>query len=263
MKAVVSLLVTCLFTVSALADSAKAKYDEAKALYTDRGDSAKLDRAIADLEQAEALSGDQKDLKYDVLVLASQSLYFKGLHTAGEAARLAIFDKAQKKADAAKKLMPDLADAYFWYAANLARWAETKGVIASLQKKNELMRNLEKLEDPDMKSHDGGPAEAFEYYGGSRILGRVYFKLPGFAGGSQAKSLQYLQNAYDNAKNDSLNVLYYAETLWAGSSADKQKARNILDEMLRNDPKTYNPNRVPETIEEFVDARKLRAQMGK
>ena len=43
----------------------------------------------------------------------------------------------------------------------------------------------------------------------------------------------------------------------------KAKAKQILDDLLAKDPSTLNPDRVPETAEEFRDARKLRAELGK
>ena len=74
--------------------------------------------------------------------------------------------------------------------------------------------------------------------------------------------MKYLSKAVADYKNVALNVVYYAETLNSGSADEKTQAKALLDELLSKDPKTYNPSRVPETIDEFALARQLRGQMN-
>jgi tetratricopeptide (TPR) repeat protein len=238
-------------------DVATAKLEEGKALYAERGNPVKLEAALSALATAESEAEDS-DLKYDILVLESASLYFKANHSFNDSTKLALYTTAMEKADKAKEVNEDYADAYFWHGANLARWGETTGIPKSLVHLPELVKELGKIDD--LKAHDGSEGIAYDSYGANRILGRVYFKIPLAFGGSTSKALRYLTPAYENAKENALNVVYYAEALY--SNGQKAKARQVLDEMLAQDPATYNPNRVTETKEEFADARKLRAQMG-
>ncbi len=84
---------------------------------------------------------------------------------------------------------------------------------------------------------------------------------PTLFGGSREKSLNYSKKAYDHAPHLTLNVIFYAETLFTGDSTEKDLARNILDDLLKQDPATYNLDRIPETLGEFAEARKLRSEM--
>lgn len=236
--------------------SAKAKYDRAQALYAERMDLSKIETALILLGEAE-MEAEQPDLKYDILVLSSRCLSWKGTHTAGDKHKIVIHELGRQKAELAINIA-NYADAYYWYATNLGRWGEAMGVLAALGKKQALIDHLTAIFE--CKTRDDLDGESFEGYGADRILGRLYFKLPPFAGGSIAKALKHLATSFSEAKDYALNVHYYAEALF--NSGEKARAREILDDMLKQDPKTYNPARVPETVEEFADAKKLRSEMG-
>ena len=55
--------------------------------------------------------------------------------------------------------------------------------------------------------------EAYEDGGAHRVLGRVFFKVPGIAGGSKKKSLVHLEKAKELGLDDMLTRVYLAETL--------------------------------------------------
>jgi hypothetical protein len=247
--------------LSARADdkAAEAKFLQASDLFKQRTDAAKVTQALS-LVQAGTAEATSDELKYDLMCLHARLLYWKGTHTAGDANKITIHDQGVKISNEARELLEDRAEANYFSAAHLGRWAEAKGVIASLSKKKEIMETLEAIPDLSTKAGDGG--EVYEDYGSDRILGRLYFKLPAFAGGSLATSLKHLETAYNKAPNNALNVVFYAESLASGNATQKAKAKQILDALLKKDPQTLHPDRIPETIEEFADARKLRAQLG-
>lgn len=245
---------------SASEAQALALFDEAKVLFADRTDMAKLNLAISKLEAALPLA-ETTETKYDILILNSRSLYFKGIKTSGNEAKMAIHGAALDKSKAASALDDQYAEAYYQYAINLGRWAEAKGILASLSRKDELIGAAEKAIERITRL--GAAGEEIDGYGPARTLGRVYFKLPGFAGGSRSKSLEYLNQAYENAPENSLNTVYLAEVLSAGNSAEKNRARQILKALLENnDPATLNPDRIPETQDEFNQARALLRDLG-
>lgn len=246
--------------LSASADDviAREKLNEAQTLYSQREDLAKNDLAIQALAVAESQAQDT-DLLYDVLLLSSRAVYWKGMHVTTDKERLALFEKAYAHAARAKEVNEEYADAYYLYGVALARWAETKGVMESLSRKKELFDNMEETLTRDARS--GRAGEEIEGFGANRIYGRVYFKLPVFAGGSRAKALENLKKAYEGAPDYAINVNYYAEALYDGNADEKKQACSILDELLKKDPATLNPDRVPETKEEFVASRKLRSEM--
>ncbi len=248
--------------VTAKADdkAAQDKLQQATELFKQRTDAAKVTEALTLLEAA-AKESTTDEVTYDVLVYQARVLYWKGLHTAGDANKILIHDSGVQLAGKARALLPDFAEAFYWGAAHLGRWAEAKGVIASLGKKQEIMDTLEAIFELNTK--DGNPGENYEGHGADRILGRLYFKLPSFAGGNLATSLKHLEAAFTKAPEVALNTVWYAESLGSGSATEKAKAKQILDDLLAKDPNTLNLNRIPETNEEFADAKKLRAELGK
>ena len=239
---------------------ARTKLVEATEIYKGRADPAKVTEALA-LVQAGLAASPSQEAWYDLTMLRCRILYWQGMLTVGDAKKIVIHNDGNKQANAAIAAFPNHADAYYWSAAHLGRWAEANGIVSSLGKKNEIMATLGKI--ANLKTKAGDPGKTFEGYGADRILGRLYFKLPGFAGGSLATSLKHLDVAYTNAPNLALNTVFYAESLASGTAAQKTKAKQILDALLALDPAALNLDRVPETAEEFKDARKLRTQLGK
>lgn len=248
------------FTVAshAMAD-AKEDFEKAQGLYAKRGDAASVNEALKVLASAEAAATDD-ELKYDVLILTARTLYWQGVHTTSSSAKVKIHDLGYKKAKAAKELNGDLAEAYYWSAVNLARWGEANGVVSSLGKKQEVMDTINAIYEK--QTRDGKDGADYEGNGADRTLGRLYFKLPSFAGGSLTKALTYLERAATNAKNFPINVNFYAEALASQNAAGKQAAKALLDDLLKQDPYTLNPARVPEALDEMADAKKLRKQLG-
>lgn len=237
--------------------AAQDKLQQATELYKQRTDAAKVTEALTLLEAAAKEVADD-EIKFDILILNVRALYWKGMHTTGDANKIVIHESGVKLAGEARTLKPDYAEGFYWSAAHLGRWAEAKGIIASLSKKQEIMDTLEAIFELNTKA--GDPGETYEGYGADRILGRLYFKLPGFAGGNPATSLKHLTTAFTKGPEIALNTVWYAETL---SGTDKTKAKQALDDLLKKDPNTLNLNRIPETNEEFADAKKLRAELGK
>ncbi|MGE0615523.1 MAG: hypothetical protein AB7P04_07770 [Bacteriovoracia bacterium] len=247
----------------ALADDAKAReaLQKGRDLYAQREDLAKIDEAIKILAEAEtaAAKSEDTDLKYDILIAHGRAIYYKGVHTTGDKNKIPLFEAAYGKSKAAKELSDDYADGYFYYGVALARWAEAKGVLESLNRKKELFENMEGAMERDTREAKAG--DSIDGYGPNRVIGRAYFKLPVFAGGNRGKALENLKKAVDGAPNFVLNTIYYAETLYDGDAAEKKQACELLDNLLKKNPAEIDPNRVPESKEEFVDAQKLRSEM--
>jgi hypothetical protein len=245
------------------ADPAQALFDSAKANFAARQDLARNETAIRELQQAEAVAQDS-NLKYDILVLSARAHYWKGMHQNDNASRKVTFGAGQQKAEAAKKVNDDYAEAYYFAGINLARWAEANGIIESLSRKSELVANMEGAMDRDTRAGEAG--ESIDGYGPRRTLGRMYKKLPGIFGGSREKSLRELEVAVNRTNTPgkvvALNVVYFADTLLdGGSDADKARARSLLTDLVNKgaDPRSLNPDRVPETVEELRLAQDLLA----
>jgi len=251
-------------TVSSLAlasdESVKKALDDANAQFARRSsvDPRPTDEALAILQRAEG-QADDSDLNYDVYILESRAYYWKGVHVASNDDKMTVHDLGVKAAEKAKAINADYAEAYYFAGINLGRWGEAKGVLASLSRKGELENYMNQaLSHP---TRDDQPGKSLDGNGADRVLGRLYFKLPGIFGGSHDKSVFHLKRAVGAAKDLALNIVYYAETLSSGNASEKALAKQLLDEMLSKDPFTYNTQRVPETLDEFQLARKLRAEI--
>lgn len=249
--------------LSALADddSVQQGLGEAKVLFEQRSavNPKPIEDALAKLATLEGQAEDS-DINYDVLILTSRALYWKGQHVNSNDERLSLHEKGQEKADAAKVINNGYAEGYYYAGINLARWGEAKGVLASLSRKSELIKYME--ETMNHITRDDLAGETVDGYGPARVFGKMYFMLPGIFGGSRSESLKHLKTAVANAKNFPLNVVYYADVLKAGNSSEKVEAKKLLDELLASNPQAYNPSRVPENIDEFEEAKKLRAEMN-
>jgi hypothetical protein len=255
-------LASCVLSSAALADDSaiENQFRIAQELYGQRSvvDSQSIEKTIETLKAIEGKAEDS-DLNYDILILESRALYFKGAHESDNEKKLSVYALGQTKADDAKSINDGYAEAYYFAGINLGRWAEVKGALASISRKGELIAYMEGA--LERNTREGASGETIDGYGPNRVYGRLYHKLPGILGGSHAKSLEYLKKAYEEAKNLALNVVYYAETLSSGNREEKALARTILDEMLKQDPNHYNETRTPETQEEFEEARKLRTEI--
>jgi tetratricopeptide (TPR) repeat protein len=87
---------------------------------------------------------------------------------------------------------------------------------------------MNKVIELNREYEDGGP---------DRVLGRLYFKLPGIAGGSKKKSLEHLLKSKEIGPNDALTRIYLADTYLALKEIDK--AREELEYVLSRESNPF------------------------
>jgi hypothetical protein len=240
-------------------NTAKQALDQGKALFAQRSSTnlKSIEDALTVLATAEAQAQD-KVLKYDILVLESRALYFKGTHTAGDANKKTIHAAGQAKADAAEALTSDYAEAQYFAGINLARWGEANGIIASLTQVPKLKKYMANA--MDRSTRDGNDGESVDGFGPHRTLGRMLKKLPGMFGGNHAESVKELDKAVAGDATLALNVVYLADSLIKdGNDSEKAQGRQLLNDLLAKDPATLNRDRLAETGDEFQFARDVLA----
>ena len=100
--------------------------------------------------------------------------------------RIAQYEEGARVAQRALHLKEDLADAHFYYAANLGSAAYLEGILASFLNLQELtghvLRTLELQEDHAPAHH---------------MRGKMLEELPWFLGGDSEKALQHLRRAVE------------------------------------------------------------------
>ena len=261
-------LATLAIAANSFAADSTATYQDAFADFQNRGADVKNAQSCADKAGALADAATTDLDKYNALVLQSRCTYYVGMQAKKDSDKIRIFGAAKNLADKAKPLQKDRAEAFFFYGISLGRWAEANGIMKSLGERKNLQRTMETVLVKASIDDSGKPMAGKEYdsYGANRTLGRLYFKLPGMFGGDNRKAEDLLRVAVIESEKmgirNSLNVLYLAEVLVANNK--KPEARQILTDALKfeNDATTYNPARVPETMDEMKDMRALRNELG-
>jgi tetratricopeptide (TPR) repeat protein len=168
---------------------------------------------------------DKMENKYQAYWRISRIHYFIGTHTEEKKEKQAIFAQGVyfgKKAIAAE---PEKPDGHYWLAVNNGKYGEVKGVMKSLSLVKPIKKSLNKVIELDRTYEDGGA---------DRVLGRVYFKLPGIAGGSKDKSMEHLEKSKELGPDDPVTRVYLAETYLAKKKVEEARAE--LDYVLNMDP---------------------------
>jgi len=151
----------------------------------------------------------------------SKILYLIGCHTADKKEQQEIFSQGIALAEKAIALDVGKPDGHFWLAVNNGKYGESKGVMKSLGLVKPIKESMNKVIELD---------RAYEEGGADRVLGRLFFKVPGIAGGSKDKSLTHLQKSLEFSPNDPLTLLYLGDTYLALNEIDK--AREALNKVL-------------------------------
>jgi hypothetical protein len=259
----------------ALASSASAAdfatdFAKAKTLFAQRGQS------LASVQEAAALldsivgAAPNATAKFEAQILASRAYYWVGGHIAGKDQKLAAYLAGKKRADDARATNSECAEGYYFAAINLGKWGLTNGIFDSLKESGNLEALAKETKEYDTCLGDsaGSPGETIDGYGPDRTLGKMYFKLPPVnpygPTGSRTQALFALERAVKNANTPAtrvaLNTVYLAEVLKAGNGAEKARGKQLLQELIstvERDASAYNPNRVPESLDEIAEAKEL------
>jgi tetratricopeptide (TPR) repeat protein len=216
-RAILIFLAVFCFVSSLFPQSAEELIEQADQLCNEMKD-------MATAKEAEALylkSLGMTDSEYDVYWRLSRILYYIGEHTEKKKEKKGIFARGVYYAEKAVELEPEKPDGHYWLGVNHGKVGETRGVLKSLALVKPIKNAMNKVIELERSYEDGGP---------DRVLGRVFFKLPGFAGGDKKKSLEHLLKSKEYGPEDALTRIYLAETYLA--LKEKDKAREELEYVL-------------------------------
>jgi tetratricopeptide (TPR) repeat protein len=211
------LLIIFSFSISLISQEPEELIAQADKLYAEMKDMAVAQEALAKYREAAVNAED----KYEVFWKLSRIFYYIGSRTESKKEKKVIFGQGIYYAKKAIVLEPEKPDGHFWVGVNYGVFGEAKGVLKSLSLVKPIKEAMNKVIELDRGYEDGGP---------DRVLGRVYFKLPGFAGGSKKKSLEHLLKSKELAPNDALTRCYLADTLL--THKEVEKAREELEYVL-------------------------------
>ena len=119
------------------------------------------------------------------------------------------------------KTNPKSGESHYYYALNLGLYADMNRFRAL-----GLLRDMEREALAAIRL-----APNFDYAGGYRFLGRLYYEAPAFSIGNRKKGLQFLKKACDIAPHYPPNLLNYGEILLKDDQ--KNLARKYLSKVLK------------------------------
>lgn len=216
-KTVFLIFVFLSFSFSLFSQEAEDLIAQGDELYAQMKDMASAEEVLAKYREAVPKTED----KYEVYWRIARILYYIGDHTESKKDKKTIFSQGIYYAKKAVELESERPDGHFWLGVNYGVYGEAKGVLKSLSLVKPIKKAMNKVIELNHSYEEGGP---------DRVLGRVYFKLPGFAGGSKKKSLEHLVKSKELGPNDALTHIYLADTYLALKERDK--AREELEYVL-------------------------------
>lgn len=219
-----SLLILLSFSIPLISQEPEELIAQGDKLYAEMKDMAAAQEALSKYREAVV----KAENKYEVFWKLSRILYYIGSRTESKKEKKIIFGQGIYYAKKAVALEPEKPDGHYWLGVSYGVYGETRGVLKSLSFVKPIKEAMNKIIELDRGYEDGGP---------DRVLGRVYFKVPGFAGGSNQKSREHLLKSKELGPNDALTRCYLADTFLSLKEVDK--AREELEYVLsmESDPR--------------------------
>lgn len=198
--------------------------ERADGLWPQRGDLSKLEESMELYEKILA----QDPTNVEALWKLSRACWWLGTHSPEEQ-KLAVFEKGIEFGKKAVLLKEDCPACHYWLGVNYGVYGEAKGVLKSLSLVDPIREEMNKVIHLDPGFMKGGAY---------RILGRMAYKLPWFAGGSKKESVELLKKALQYDPNSFLTRLFLAETYLAMD--EKELAKKEL-QWCMNAPEPVDP----------------------
>ncbi len=215
-KTIMALAIMLLFAGNAFA----LTLNDAESVFNDYDkDITNLQKSITMFDQVIKASKDQK------LVSQAYCDESRTYLTMGDQAKLTKtdalkdYESGKAAADQAMKADPDNAMGYFWYAANLGRVSQYKGVLNSLFMVPDFKKYMGKAYAIDKT--DKNILEAY---------GEMYYELPWFIGGSDSKAVDFLDRSLKSDPNFTLPMAILGKVYI--KEGDYGKARDILNKVI-------------------------------
>jgi len=197
---------------------------QADKLYSEMKDMETAQEALAKYR----LALNEAENKYEAYWKISRIHYYIGSRTESKKDKKIIFSQGIYYAKKAIEQEPEKPDGYYWLGVNYGVYGEARGVMKSLFLVDDIKKAMNKVIELNREYEDGGP---------DRVLGRVYFKVPGIAGGSKKKSLEHLLKSKEFGPKDPLTRVYLADTYLALKEVEKARAELDYVLSLEDDPR--------------------------
>jgi len=200
-------------------------------------------------------------LNYDILILLCQVMRWMAwdqISLPNRESNSSFYYKITDVAKEAITISDAFSEAYFYYADSLSwLYCSNLAPIFDRPTKEVLFNSIDDAIFKPTRTHT--PGIQLEGYGPHRLKGEILTH-----DRSSKEALEYLELAYNHARNFACNAVSYANALIDVSERTAYpayaQAKVILEDLLKNDPHTFNPTRIPETQREFQLASSLLKQ---
>lgn len=209
---------------------------EADDYYVGRANPDNVRKGLALLRQS--VAKNRKD--FEAWWRISKFACYLARHASG-AQKTRLLDEEIEAGKKAVALEPDRAEGHFWLGAGYGLTAEMRGMFGGLRLVDPVRSEMEAVirVGPD-----------YEQAAGLRTLARVYYRAPFFKGGDKRRSIELLEGCLKRFPDNSLTMLYLADSLMAVHRRDE--ARRQLENLLNLCP---DPLYGPELAENQEEAR--------
>ncbi len=186
-------------------------------------DPARLDQVWEGLERASATDGHVENL----LALARVCFIWGDVRATSREQKLAAYDRGRQAAKRVVELEPRNVLAHFWYATNMARWGQTKGVVRSLFLLPTVQEEIQTILNLD-------PTFTAVY----ALAGNVFYEVPGRFGGDLKKAEEMFRKGLElDPQFTTMRVGLGKTLLKLGRRAEAERElRAVLDEKAPRNP---------------------------
>jgi len=140
--------------------------------------------------------------------------------------RIKLYEQGMEYAKKAMEINPKNPEAHFFYAVNMGRMGKEKGVLRSLFMVDDLKREAETVLSLDSL-----------HVGARLLLASIYYELPGFAGGSVDKAIEYYKDALRIDPNYTKAYIGLAKCYM--KKKKKELAKEVLERCLSVEKPTH------------------------
>jgi tetratricopeptide (TPR) repeat protein len=218
--------------------------EEADRSYARRSEAGWAERAVAAYKKALALDSSSSEGYWKM----ARVLYWIGTHEPDAEKKTAVHKDAIGYAKLAVAADETSVPAHFWLGVHFGLYGEAKGIGQSLYLVDFIKKEMEWVLAKD---------EGFMTGAAYRVLGRVYFRLPGIQGGDNDKAVELLRKSLTFKPFNPMSRNYLADVYLA-----QGKKFEALEELRQALSDPVDPEYEPEFKEERETAKRRLRELG-
>ncbi len=226
-KRLVSVAATVILFLAWLGVGQAADYQallkKADELYAQRADQAAAKEAVEVYRAAAAANPKSAEAAWKL----ARALYFVTERTEKDD-QLPVLEEGIEAAKKAVELDPDCVPGHYWLGVLYGLYGQNKGILKSLSLVEPIKKTMAEVIKRDPGFEDGGAY---------MVVGRLYFKVPGFFGGDNDKAIENLKTALKYGPKRWLTYVYLAEVLMDEGEYDQ--AEELLNKALEGQCQPY------------------------